>query len=708
MKRFLGFAAPVLASLALAAPGAGQPVMQPQFRVNDAVPGTGPRYNFANGVDLSKDGTFVVAWSNSYSVTIPYDVFGRRYGVQSAPLGGRFRVNATSPGEQYEPSVARDSSGRSVFVWCDAGTAIWGRRFAADGTALGGDFLVNTSTPLQATGPRVASDPSGNFVVTWTSSTPGADQAMARRFASSGAPLGDEFPVGQSAQDVQVASGIAMAPSGFVVTWFGEGASGNGVFGRRFDSSGEPMTGDLQMNTGTLPSVSSGPDVAMNAEGGFVAVWGVENAQVEGRRYDSTGSPLDGVMPITGGAQPRVASDSAGNFLVVWSQDFSIAGRSFDAGGDPVGAEFRVDETSFSPGGPLPSLADDGSFVVAWTNYSYFNSDPPQYSWNEFDVYGRKSGMRAAQWIDMDPAAGASSATVGGAGNGVLEPGETISIHTAWVNDTSAGVELSGTAPFFTGPAGADYTINDGSAYYGTIPAGYATTCLNGANCYSVTVSAPAVRPVQHWDARLQENLSIGVPKSWMLHIGESFADVPTGNPFYAPVETLFHNGVTGGCGGAGYCPERPVSRGQMAVFLLKSKFGAAHVPPTCTGAVFTDVSCSSPFDPWIEELAALGITEGCSDSLYCPDDSVTRQQMAVFLLKTPNGSAYTPPACTQQFEDVPCTGQFADWIGDLAGRGITGGCSASPALYCPTGTVNRGQMAAFLTRTFGLALYGG
>ena len=59
------------------------------------------------------------------------------------------------------------------------------------------------------------------------------------------------------------------------------------------------------------------------------------------------------------------------------------------------------------------------------------------------------------------------------------------------------------------------------------------------------------MRPVQHWDAQLQETLSVGVPKTWELHIGESFPDVPTDNIFYAFIETLFHNGITGGCAGA-------------------------------------------------------------------------------------------------------------------------------------------------------------
>ena len=61
-------------------------------------------------------------------------------------------------------------------------------------------------------------------------------------------------------------------------------------------------------------------------------------------------------------------------------------------------------------------------------------------------------------------------------------------------------------------------------------------------------------------------------------------------------------------------------------------------------------------------------------------------------------------------FNDVPCTPGtgFSDWIEELDNRGITGGCSVTPLLYCPTNPNNRGQMAVFLVKTFGLVLYGG
>ena len=143
-----------------------------------------------------------------------------------------------------------------------------------------------------------------------------------------------------------------------------------------------------------------------------------------------------------------------------------------------------------------------------------------------------------------------------------------------------------------------------------------------------------------------------------------------------------------------------------MSVFLLKAKHGASYVPPLCTPGVFADVPCPSLFADWIEELAAETITAGCGGDDFCPDDAVTRQQMAVFLLKALIGSGYTPPACTGIFGDVACPSQFADWVETLYNRGITAGCSTSPLLYCPAAPNVREQMAVFLTKTFSLLLY--
>ena len=73
-----------------------------------------------------------------------------------------------------------------------------------------------------------------------------------------------------------------------------------------------------------------------------------------------------------------------------------------------------------------------------------------------------------------------------------------------------------------------------------------------------------------------------------------------------------------------------------MAVFLLKAKYGSSYTPPACTG-VFDDVDCSSHFAAWIEQLALEEITGGCGGNNYCPTNPNTRGQMAVFIVKTFN-----------------------------------------------------------------------
>jgi len=301
--------------------------------------------------------------------------------------------------------------------------------------------------------------------------------------------------------------------------------------------------------------------------------------------------------------------------------------------------------------------------------------------------------------VDGHAAAGTSSNV-----NGVLEPGETVEVSPSWENTRGSAQSPTGVATSLAGPAGPSYAIDDSSASYGSIPGGATANCHDATgNCYRVTVAG--ARPVPHWDAVLSEDLSVDATK-WArtIHVGNSFPDVPTTHPFYAFIENLFHSGATGGCGLGNYCPGGTVTRAQMAVFLLKGKLGSSHMPPPATGTVFADVPVGSFAADWIEELAALGITGGCGGGNYCPGNPVTRAQMAVFLLKSEHGAAYVPPNCAGIFDDVPCPSQFANWVEQLAAEGITAGCGGNN--FCPDDPNIRGQMAVFLVKIFGMELY--
>lgn len=184
----------------------------------------------------------------------------------------------------------------------------------------------------------------------------------------------------------------------------------------------------------------------------------------------------------------------------------------------------------------------------------------------------------------------------------------------------------------------------------------------------------------------------------------QTFGDVPPTYWAWQFIERLYNAGITGGCstGPLKYCPESEVTRAQMAVFLERglhypSTFTAPNVAPT-----FSD-TIGHWAEDWIEALKNDGITSGCAAGLYCPENPVTRAQMAVFLLRAKYGSSYTPPSvgAGTGFNDVPTDHWAAGWIKRLVAEGITSGCGGGN--YCPEAPVTRAQMAVFLVRTFGL-----
>ena len=317
--------------------------------------------------------------------------------------------------------------------------------------------------------------------------------------------------------------------------------------------------------------------------------------------------------------------------------------------------------------------------------------------------------------------------------NGVLEPGETVLVNPAWKNISASPLALTGTASAFTGPAGATYSLLDSTADYGTIaPGATADSWSVGVASYRLSVSNPTTRPAAHWDATFLETLSNGIPKSWTLHVGRSFSEVPVSDGAYRFVETLLHNGITAGCGGGHYCPAGNVTRWQMAVFLATAMVGPGGVVPA-TGNVpsvgsydcsygghsrFGDVPPTDAGCRFIHYIYAEGLTTGCGSGIYCPASNVNRWQMAVFLATAMAGSGSAVPSsgtvpsvgtyiCASGgmslFGDVPPTDPGCKFIHYSYAGGVTAGCGGGN--YCPDGNVTRWQMAPFLVTAFKIPL---
>lgn len=125
---------------------------------------------------------------------------------------------------------------------------------------------------------------------------------------------------------------------------------------------------------------------------------------------------------------------------------------------------------------------------------------------------------------------------------------------------------------------------------------------------------------------------------SYLPPPGESaFLDVPSEHWSSPWIAQLFLEGITAGCGAGKYCPESNLTRAQMAIFLLRAKYGADHIPPHASGTRFDDVPASHWAADWIEQLAAEGITAGCDVRNFCPENNVLRSEMAIFLVRTFN-----------------------------------------------------------------------
>ncbi len=183
---------------------------------------------------------------------------------------------------------------------------------------------------------------------------------------------------------------------------------------------------------------------------------------------------------------------------------------------------------------------------------------------------------------------------------------------------------------------------------------------------------------------------------SWTL-----ICDVSSSSVFYDAINTLRMWSITLGCTTTTFCPGNPVLRSQAAAFVIRAILGDNFTYPST--AYFTDVPSTHQFFPQIQKMRELGIASGCTATTYCPDAPITRSDMAVYLvrgkLRALLGDDFAFPT-TAYFNDVPSTHASFKFIQKLRELGVTLGCGTG-AGFCPNDTVTREQMATFLYRAF-------
>ena len=212
------------------------------------------------------------------------------------------------------------------------------------------------------------------------------------------------------------------------------------------------------------------------------------------------------------------------------------------------------------------------------------------------------------------------------------------------------------------------------------------------------TYTVRAISDPENWFLETDETDGCGWTKVSFGSSGTSVKEVTSGrgcvndwkgSSFETQIQWAYDNAITGGCDLDMFCTGNAVTRLQMAMFIDR----AMHLPPTDQD-FFTDDNGLTG-EASVNRLAAVGITGGCAPNRYCPKQNVTRAQMASFLVRALDLPPATAP---NHFRDDDESTHEAD-IDSLFEAGITGGCAADR--YCPSASVTRGQMAAFLYRAF-------
>jgi hypothetical protein len=326
-----------------------------EVRANvSVVAGTQSTTASMNSVAIANDGSFVVVYTDPANAK---DIIFQRFNALGVAQGAAITANTTTTLAQQNPTVAMDqTTGDFVIAWEGNGvgdsTGVFYRRFNAAGTAQDlAEKRANASAGATQTKPTIAMNSLNDFYIAWMDSAlDGAGNGngvYARRFNSTG-PIGaSEIRVNTTLSDAQGSPNIATAPGrGVVITWESnlQDLSSNGVYFRRFDATLNAISAETAISSVTAGSQSR-PTVDMNASGNFVIAW----------------------------QSPGLGTDLG----------MGIAAQRFDANGNTVGSNIAPVNNALAIDQDRPSvaLADDGSFIVTWVSNTQDTSST--------GVYGR-------------------------------------------------------------------------------------------------------------------------------------------------------------------------------------------------------------------------------------------------------------------------------------------------------------------------------
>jgi hypothetical protein len=373
----------LMVSIAGVLPGTPREVAGQEFRVSPETLTAYPR------VAATADGRFLVIW-----MTGEYEVYGRWYSADGASLGEPYWV-----AEGERTAIAMDAAGRHVIAWESEG-GIRARRWSGAGEPLGAEFFVSSPGEWaeggRDVGPAVATNDSGAFVIAWKyfifDGDPG-NRFYAQRFDESGSPAGEAFEVSEYRGIHESPPAAAMGDDGrFIIAWhgdsvFSEQVHGYSIFAQRYGPLSEKV-GEPFLVHADSPGHRWQEAVAVDRRGVWTFAWtgttiGADDDEIFARRFDAEGNPLGDeirvntywkdAQEILGLAVDR----DSGETVIAWECWYrndiysDVYAQRFDPDGARVGSEIRLN-TIRERGQLEPRLGlASGKILAAWISEDF-------------------------------------------------------------------------------------------------------------------------------------------------------------------------------------------------------------------------------------------------------------------------------------------------------------------------------------------------
>jgi hypothetical protein len=350
--------------------------------------------------DASQSFTLNITDTNEAPTDINFVGTPQKVGAEFAPIN-------SAPDLEIQADMAALDDGGYVIVWTHyaadfSSISILGQRYDSDGNTVGAQFQVNTHAMSEKFSGKVATLEDGGFVVSWASGDQDGDGlgVFGQRYDASGNAVGSEFQINTNTIDDQYDHNIvALKDGGFTVTWSSEGqdGSGSGIYGQRYDASGNAVGSEARINTYTNGDQFGSTIIALD-DGGFVVTWSSDGQDgndfgIFAKRYDINGNVVGNEIQVnttTSGAQliSSITALNNGDMVVAWSSDgqdgdgFGIFGQRYDVNGNAIGSEFQINSTTADDQiYPTVKALSDGGYFVVWTSFS---------SETTSDIYGQR------------------------------------------------------------------------------------------------------------------------------------------------------------------------------------------------------------------------------------------------------------------------------------------------------------------------------